>query len=455
MPLVTKTTTPAAQAANRANSAESTGPATAGGKDKSKMNAFKHGQFAARPDPAALMLAQRSEEEETERQDLRERITRCYDPQDDFAALQAEELADLKFEQQRLDRVQQILWQREQELLGFELRRRALLRRPHVIEGLHCDTTHTGLAGAPDSPAKYREMLVHYDAVLAYAARGDFAGAKTALRSLFGREPAEHRGRKMWNIIEYCQFHEKNDAGQAVAQLRVLIEDEKADAREMLEIVEQEVAELSPAGQVAHLLAATHSRAWAWVRQQENFLRRSIDRKVRCLIELRRQAAQANAARANAARGNAAGANATGRDGPRNSSPGPPPSASPGASAGARPGATPGATGSGEPPVGNRDSGAGTRDSAPQTGTSEIPNTETRKPDTGFRAVKKIAPNRGTKPLCALKSAKRFSRRCARALVQGAKSGANWPFRPARRASTGLGTPLAGPFWPRRAAWAT
>jgi hypothetical protein len=67
MGTIHKTITAAVLAANQANSAASTGPATESGKEQSKMNAFKKGKYARWPDPVELLLREHTEEEEAER----------------------------------------------------------------------------------------------------------------------------------------------------------------------------------------------------------------------------------------------------------------------------------------------------------------------------------------------------------------------------------------------------
>jgi len=62
-----RTVTEAGRAASRANGGHSAGPRTAEGKEHSKMNALKHGRYAARPRPAEP-LAGNPEEEAAERE---------------------------------------------------------------------------------------------------------------------------------------------------------------------------------------------------------------------------------------------------------------------------------------------------------------------------------------------------------------------------------------------------
>ena len=336
-----KTMTPAAEAANRANGAESGGPASDPGRERSKMNALKHGRFAERPDPVELLLAQPSPAEEAERQAVRAELVECYQPPDAFAEQAAEELADLRFELRRLERVKEALWQRERELLELEQRRRARAVQHRVQEAAdhvsHEEVQKTGLMQAPDSPGKYREMGVALEWAKVEMDRRDFRGAWSTLATVYGDLSPSWRGQKLLYLLHLCekaaaeadtsqeepeeaekpeekaqrevnaqaegksQPEAKAQRGrpmerrsrQLLCRFRTMLADELQEVREKLELCESEQGPLSAAGQAVRLLEATSSRKWGWVRSQENFLRRSIDRKLRILIELRRDRAKA------------------------------------------------------------------------------------------------------------------------------------------------------------------
>jgi hypothetical protein len=204
-----KTMTPAAEAANRSNGAESGGPASDPGKERSKMNALKHGRFADRPDPVELLLAQPSPEEEAERQALRAELVERYQPPDAFAEQAAEELADLRFELLRLERVKQALWQRERELLELEQRRRARAVQHRVQEAAdqvsHDEVQKTGLMQAPESPGKYREMVVALEWAKVEMDRRDFRGAWSTLATVYGDLTPSWRGQKLLYLLIFAR----------------------------------------------------------------------------------------------------------------------------------------------------------------------------------------------------------------------------------------------------------
>jgi hypothetical protein len=290
MGAIHKTVTAAVLAANQANSAASTGPATEAGKEQSKMNAFKSGKYARRPDPVELLLKGHTEEEEAERQELRAAMVRCYQPPDDFGRLQAEELADLQFEVCRMERAWEVVLARERELLELEQRKRALRLKARGAEQAHTREIYkSGLANQPDSPGKFREMLE----VLESLVRQDWSARDVHffLDRLYGDS---WRGVRLNRAFTRAEESENDEAHERAERDFVLEAEREIElVREELAICEQEQGPLSAAGEAARLLEAMGSRKWSSMRQREMFLRRSIDRKVQVLIDLRREANRA------------------------------------------------------------------------------------------------------------------------------------------------------------------
>ena len=297
MPRIPKQVTPAVREANRANGARTRGPASDRGKAQSKMNALKSGKYAERPDPVEL-LRHGDPNQEAERDALRAETVRCYQPADDFARQQAEQLADLQYDLRRLERVYEIAFARERELLELEQRRRAHAVRHRVIEALERDIYAQGLMGCPDSAAKFRELVVLLDQLKVACERRDFDLARKWINIIHGAPSGKlgtvHTVWRAFRMLSYLKIYEEHSGpgGEvALKQVLTMVGDDREEARENLELYELEHGPLSPAGEAARLLEVMSSRKWAWVRHQQNFLRRSIDRKVRILIDLRRGSA--------------------------------------------------------------------------------------------------------------------------------------------------------------------
>lgn len=252
MSMIHHTVTPEKLAANRLNAGKSAGPATPEGKEHAKMNAFKHGRAAARPSPAALMLADCTAPEEAERQALRQQTLRAYlsagQPADDFAAAEATELADLRFELARLARVREVVWQRERELLELEQRRLRQLHQRAVGATLGV-VKGSGLLGLPDSPAKWPACRRALELLAAQFAQRQFDSAKDRLMEIFGAEDSLRRGNQLWKLVLECRKQPEGAAFEAAYQrLQERLTDEIAGVQESLELCQLEQGPLSEAG---------------------------------------------------------------------------------------------------------------------------------------------------------------------------------------------------------------
>jgi len=293
MPTLEKTVTDQVREANRANSESSTGPTTEAGKKESSQNAVKHGKYAKRPDPVKRLLKNLTEEEEAARQALRAEVVANYDPPDAFAAHQAEALADLMFEQERLEGIQQVALMREREIIALEQRRRALRLHQGGIQAPAPQIEERGLANLPDSPGKFREMLN----LLEWFQQWEWGvhDIQPFLYRLYGcRGDQAWRGMPVrWAVAAVGQAEDEEQQEEARQGFALAVKQEIEMVRQELAQCELEQGLLSEVAQAARLAEAMNSRKWSWIRQQENFLERSIDRKVRILIDLRRDHALA------------------------------------------------------------------------------------------------------------------------------------------------------------------
>ncbi|HXJ93156.1 MAG TPA: hypothetical protein VMT20_09780 [Terriglobia bacterium] len=290
MASIEKNVTDEVREANRANSAASTGPVTEAGKKQSSLNAFKHGRYAKRLDPVKRLLEDLSQEEEAEREALCADAIERYQPPDTFAEQQAEELAHLQFELLRLEGVKQAIWQRERELLELEQRRRALRLKEEGVKARSNEIYDCGLVSQPDSPGKFREMLRILESLVHGEQDQNIKDVRTCLYQLYGDSKRAWRGVRLRWAVNRVEKAESDEEGErASRQFDREAEQEIELVREELAICELEQGPLSQAGQAARLLEVMSSRKWSWMRQQENFLMRSIDRKLRVLIDLRRE----------------------------------------------------------------------------------------------------------------------------------------------------------------------
>jgi hypothetical protein len=376
-----KTMTAAALTANEGNSAASTGPATESGKEQSKMNAFKNGKYARRPDPVEMLLKDHTQEEEAERQELRAEMIRCYGPPDDFARLQTEELADLQFELRRLERAREAVLARERELLELEQRRRAF-RLKQGVEATSKEVNDRGLLGQPDSPGKFREILRTLESLVDQNHDLEIDNVRTLVYRVYGDGERAWRGvRLRWALTNAEKAESDEQRERASQDFATATKREIELVREELTICELDQGPLSPAAQAARLLETMNSRQWSWMERREMSLRRSIDRKLRMLMDLRREA---NRMEDRAAR-QASDQHTAGSQGNSTS----------GESGGASGGGAGGLAGADDPMA------------AASTPSPESP-APSPEPRLG-RGIDKQGPNRGTNPLSALLSAEAWT----------------------------------------------
>jgi len=117
----------------------------------------------------------------------------------------------------------------------------------------------------------------------------DYVSAQGRLSTLYGSGDRLWRGQRLWDLVLTCDTEPDDGKWEAARQnLLGRLRQELAATEAAREAWEEENGEMSEAEEAARLLEATSGRKWSWVRQQENLLRRSIDRKVKLLLDLRR-----------------------------------------------------------------------------------------------------------------------------------------------------------------------
>jgi hypothetical protein len=165
------------------------------------------------------------------------------------------------------------------------------LRLKQGVEATSKEVAERGLAGQPDSPGKFREILRTLESLVDQNHDLEIDNVRTLVYRVYGDGERAWRGvRLRWALTNAEKAETDEQRQQASEDFATATKREIELVREELTICELDQGPLSPAAQAARLLQAMNSRQWSWMERREMSLRRSIDRKLRMLIDLRREA---------------------------------------------------------------------------------------------------------------------------------------------------------------------
>lgn len=326
--MVHRSLTPARQAANRRNAQQSTGPRTAAGKARSRLNALRHGAYR-QPRPAVLEeLGENSEEY----QRLLAETLDSLPPANTFENELIRDIARLRWERRRLERAKDAKVRTRLEAQENEWQRRLVEMEHEYSTAAPEQTLAFGLRRLKDSVGKFRRLLKLLETLESLVDLGDFSTDATELfRQLWGVKPAV-RGVEI--ISRFSHFAERGglqyirpfavieamaasaaaggeeDAAKAPGQaveasppgpeeensrreeaiayraLRMAVQEEKRDV-----IVEHDLfkKEQVPASRAAldACLAPTEDGEWRLLIRWENTIDRQIERKMNLYLRLR------------------------------------------------------------------------------------------------------------------------------------------------------------------------
>ncbi|MGA9057192.1 MAG: hypothetical protein WB763_11840, partial [Terriglobia bacterium] len=298
--------TPALLAAARANAQHSTGPRSAAAKRNSKLNALKHGGRVSDENRYQAMLALGEDPEEFEnlKQEL---MSAC--PGDALWEKQIDDLTWLYWRRERLERAQAGLKRRAlQAIDDWQHRRQQEMARITFDASQH-DMLEVNLSDSTDRGVTLRRTLSFLELVREEVKQRTFRVRQYAvLESLYqgttGWRQAlifrllHHFGDPMYLEAQQADEEEKQSLrqidfdceapGEAEHQeLLRLLEEEIASVREEFEYAEKANEERAAIERDACL--APEGETCAMMLRQEGALDRSIDRKVRILMRLRKE----------------------------------------------------------------------------------------------------------------------------------------------------------------------
>ena len=306
--------TPALLAAARANAEHSTGPRSAAAKQNSKLNALKHGGRVSDENRCLAMLALGEDPEEFE--NLKQELMSALTPGDALWEKQIDDLAWLYCRRERLERAQAGLKRRAlQGIDDWQHRRQQEMARV-TFDASQPWAIDLDMTEPADPGVRLRMLLSFLELIRAQVKQRNFKPRQAseietlyhndvgwrqarllALLRLFKESsgpPASRPDPELEEMLRQ-QFGPRESAGEPQYQeLLRLLEEEIASVREEFEYAEKANEERAAIERDACL--APEGETWRMMLRQEAALDRSIDRKVRILLRLRKESANLPAA---------------------------------------------------------------------------------------------------------------------------------------------------------------
>ena len=300
--------TPALLAAARQNAQHSTGPRSAAAKQNSKLNALKHGAYVRDENHHQSMLALGEDPQQLET--LTQELMSAFGPGDALWEKQIEDLAWLYCRRERLERAQEGLKRRAlQAVDDWQHRRQQEMARVTFDASQH-EMLNVELSQSTDRGVALRKILSYLELVREEIKQGTFRPRQYAVL-----EPL-YQGMMGWRAgLIFRLLHRFSDPLHLRAQredeeYRQMVLRETGDAceppgeperEELLRLLEEEMASVGE--EFAYAEKANEERAaiereaclapegetWRMMLRQEAALDRSIDRKVRILLRLRKE----------------------------------------------------------------------------------------------------------------------------------------------------------------------
>ena len=205
MALTSHPPTPEQRQAQGRNARRSTGPRTPAGKQRASLNALKHGLYARSLAASLRVLGE-------DRRDLLRLLAELLDahqPADAAERLLVEDLTALRAQRLRMERALAGVQGSNLERLEAQRRRRSQELQNESADVGREAVRERGLLRAPDSPAKFSELLAVLDAMRAQVESGDFrTDWGPFLETLYGKDPTL-RGVRISSLYEALADPEK------------------------------------------------------------------------------------------------------------------------------------------------------------------------------------------------------------------------------------------------------
>jgi hypothetical protein len=295
-------------AAARQNAQHSTGPRSPAANQNSKLNALKHGLYVSDENQRQAMLA--LGEDPKQFQTLTEELMSAFGPGDALWEKQIEDLAWLYWRRERLERAQTGLKRRAlQAVDDWQHRHRQEMARVTFDASRH-EMLDANLSESTDRGVTLRKTLSLLEVIQDQVKQRTFRPRQVGVLESLYKGAMGWRAALIFRLLhrfsdplhlaeqredeEYRQFvlRETGDAceppGEPERQeLLRLLEEEIASLREEFAYAEKANEERAAIERDACLAPA--GETWSMMLRQEGALDRSIDRKVRILLRLRKE----------------------------------------------------------------------------------------------------------------------------------------------------------------------
>jgi len=295
--------------ANQRNARHSTGPRSEVGKQRMKLNALKHGCDAVPENDAAVMRALGEDPKQYEA--LKRELAAAYGPGDALWVHQLDDLARLYWRRNRIERMETGLMRDALEKVDEE--RRSLVR---ALADVTFDPSQ-GKAVAfslpkPAHPLVRRRLLISLWGVIRDEVRRRvFTNAQTHAMENYYKEEPGWRPRQILELhrlfLDWAYYGHKHEQAKQEEYVKETFGDEaglQARLQELERLVEEQIAveqaafaEEMAAQERKEAIArdaclAPEGKTWEMLARQEMALDRSIDRKVRIILAMRKEHAR-------------------------------------------------------------------------------------------------------------------------------------------------------------------
>jgi len=298
--------TPELLAATRRNAQHSTGPRSPAAKQNSKLNALKHGAYVSDENQRQAMRALGEDPEEFD--SLKQELMTSFGPGDAFWEKQIEDLAWLYWRRERLERAQAGLKRRAlQGIDDWQHRRQQEMARV-TFDAAQRQMLDVDLPESTDQGVTLRKILSYLELVREEIKQRTFRPRQYAVLESLYRGMVGWRQALIFRLLHRFSDPLYLDAQQADEKERQRLRKigftceppGEPERQELLRLLEEEIASVGE--EFAYAEKANEERAaierdaclapegetWSMMLRQEAALDRSIDRKVRILLRLRK-----------------------------------------------------------------------------------------------------------------------------------------------------------------------